>query len=78
MQTIDIHNLTAVQTREPPARVSYYLRVDGSKNGINMMTEGDKKEIINFLMTKIFCVSQAMHHKAQLHREYITMIEMLS
>ena len=77
MQAIDIHNLTHLQTREPPARVSYFLRVDGSKNGINMMSEGDKKEIINFMMTKIFCVSQSMNHKGPMHREYLTMVEML-
>ena len=56
-QAIDMHKLTPVQTREPPNEVSDYLRLDESKNGINLMQEGDKKELINFLMTKIFCVS---------------------
>ena len=57
MQTIDVHNLTHAQTREPPKRVSEFLRDDGSKNGINLLLDVDKKELINFLMTKIFCVS---------------------
>ena len=43
-----------------------------------MMSEGDKREIINFVMTKIFCVSQAINHKGPMHREYLTMVEMLT
>ena len=77
MQTIDVHNLTHAQTREPPARVSYYLRKDDSKNGINAMNESDKKEIVSFLMAKIFCVSVNIHNKSFLHREYLTMVEMI-
>ena len=57
MQSIDVHNLTHAQTREPPKKVSEFLRDDGSPNGINLLIDGDKKELINFLMTKIFCVA---------------------
>merc|ERR1711933_441846 len=75
MQTIDIHNMTHAQTREPPARVSYYLRKD--LKGNNTLSEGDKKEIINFMMAKIFCVSQKIDNKHHLAREYLVMAEML-
>ena len=77
MQTIDVHNLTHAQTREPPARVSFYLRVD-QKTSVNNLSESDKKEIINFSLTKIFCVSQKANDKHTLHREYLNIVEMLA
>ena len=78
MQSIDVHNLTHAQTREPPRKVSEFLRDDGSKNGINLLIEGDKKELINFLMTKIFCVSQNAYNMSPLNPEYLVMIELLA
>ena len=69
MQTIDIQNLTHAQTREPPAKVSYFLRKD--LKGNSTLSEGDKKEIINYMLAKVFCVSQKVDSKHHLAREYL-------
>ena len=41
------------------------------------MSEGDKKEIINYMLAKVFCVSQKVDSKHHLAREYLQMVEML-
>ena len=58
--------------------MSDYLRADDSKNGINLMNLADKKELINFVMTKVFCVSQNIYNMSALHKEYLIMVEVLA
>ena len=58
---IDINQLTQVQLREPPARVSDFCRPNANsmqKQRNGELNEEDKKELIFFLLQKIFCIGQ--------------------
>ena len=42
------------------------------------MTEEDRKELVNLLMTKIFCVSQNAYSMTPLNSDYLNIVELLS
>lgn len=42
------------------------------------MTEEDRKELVNLLMTKIFCVSQNAYNMTPLNSDYLSIVELLS
>ena len=42
-----------------------------------MMIEREKKDLINFLMVKIFCHGQNTRYMTPIHNEYLTMVELL-
>ena len=42
------------------------------------MIDEDRKELINFLITKIFCVSQNVYSMTALNNDYLIVIELLS
>ena len=42
------------------------------------MTEEDRKELVNLLMTKIFCVSQNAYSMTPLNSDYLSIVELLS
>ena len=42
------------------------------------MIDEDRRELVNFLITKIFCVSQNVYSMTALNNDYLLVIELLS
>ena len=77
---IDINQLTQVQLREPPARVSDFYRKNGSQQQAQLngqMDEQDKRELVFFLLQKVFCIGQPGYALTPIHKEYVTLVDLI-
>lgn len=58
-KSFDLSKMTQAQLRDPPQNVSEFLKDDVAlkTKRWSLCTENDKKEVIFFLLQKVFCSS---------------------
>ena len=65
-----------MQLREPPKIVSDFLKDDvkDKSKRWSVFTENDKKELVLFLLQKVFCCQTPTYGVGKLNEEYVSMI----